>query len=178
MSSMTTKNRSPCCEAEIFGSLGDGVLIGTCSFCHKDVSRVNPRTGDGEWLDGQSPYTRLDDLRKMDPPFSDPSPVSDPPPVSDLSDGPVAPTITSVFKDAADISVETVEAIASRMSRLHPIEAVAREIHDLQVTIKALTVLVVSLTDLSMELRLSLEQAQRQILENKRNGSWPSEYKR
>ncbi len=48
---------SLCCRAKIFGSLGDGVIIGTCSTCDTNVARVNPRTGKREWLNGASPWT-------------------------------------------------------------------------------------------------------------------------
>jgi len=50
-------NLSPCHQAEIWGSLGDGVFIGSCSECFKDVKRLNPRTGVEEWLDGESPWS-------------------------------------------------------------------------------------------------------------------------
>ena len=48
---------SPCHQAPIEASYGDGVLIGSCSTCGKDVVRVNPRIGKQEWLDGNSPWT-------------------------------------------------------------------------------------------------------------------------
>ena len=51
---------SPCHQATISTSLGDGVLIGSCSVCDEPVVRVNPRTGRQEWLDGHSPWTRRD----------------------------------------------------------------------------------------------------------------------
>jgi len=60
------KNKSECCDAQIYGSLGDGVLLGTCAECQDIVCRMNPRTGANEWLDGESPWTPRDDLRKMD----------------------------------------------------------------------------------------------------------------
>jgi len=50
--------KSECCKAEIYGSLGDGVLIGTCAHCGKPVSRTNPFTGEAEWLDGESPWIK------------------------------------------------------------------------------------------------------------------------
>lgn len=58
---------SPCCHANIGASLADGVLVGHCTQCHKDLCRVNPRTGAREWLDGESPWSTRDDLRKMQP---------------------------------------------------------------------------------------------------------------
>ena len=54
--------KSPCCNAPIGSSLGDGVLIGSCNSCYKPVVRVNPETGVEEWLDGKSPWVK-DDLR-------------------------------------------------------------------------------------------------------------------
>lgn len=56
---------SPCCNATIFLSLADGVLAGNCGNCREDVSRVNPRTGVAEWLDGHSIW-HDGDLRPMD----------------------------------------------------------------------------------------------------------------
>ena len=56
---------SPCCGAKVEASLGDGVFIGSCSQCGGNVCRVNPRTGELEWLDGESPWTPRDDLRRM-----------------------------------------------------------------------------------------------------------------
>lgn len=49
---------SPCHEAKILFSLGDGVSIGCCGTCHSNVVRVNPGTGVQEWLDGNSPWTK------------------------------------------------------------------------------------------------------------------------
>lgn len=49
--------KSPCHGATITLSLGDGVLIGSCAACNRYVCRVNLRTGDHEWLDGESPWT-------------------------------------------------------------------------------------------------------------------------
>jgi len=50
-----------CCRgARISMSLGDGVLIGSCSRCDKNVVRINPRTGNQEWLHGESPWTEKD----------------------------------------------------------------------------------------------------------------------
>jgi hypothetical protein len=48
---------SPCHSAPIDASLGDGVLIGSCSQCYKTVIRINPTTGEQEWLDGKSPWS-------------------------------------------------------------------------------------------------------------------------
>ena len=41
---------SKCCGAKIWASLGDGVLMGTCSKCMKTVCQVNPKSGKQEWL--------------------------------------------------------------------------------------------------------------------------------
>lgn len=60
-------HESECCDAPILASLGDGVLIGSCSGCGKNVIRKNPRTGALEWLDGRSPWTHDDDLRPARP---------------------------------------------------------------------------------------------------------------
>jgi hypothetical protein len=49
---------SPCHDAVLDGSLGDGVLIGNCNSCGEEVSRMNPRTGVSEWLDGNSPWSQ------------------------------------------------------------------------------------------------------------------------
>jgi len=49
---------SPCHNAKIGFSLGDGVQIGSCQECYKDVVRINPQTGVEEWLDGKSPWTK------------------------------------------------------------------------------------------------------------------------
>lgn len=56
---------SPCHHAPVDPSLGEGVIIGSCSACGQPVARVNPRTGNAEWLDGQDPCTPRDDLRPM-----------------------------------------------------------------------------------------------------------------
>lgn len=53
---MTFQWLSPCCSVNIDASLGDGVLIGSCSKCSQNVCRVNPRTGKAEWLEGKSPW--------------------------------------------------------------------------------------------------------------------------
>lgn len=50
---------SPCHQAKILCSLGDGVMIGSCEVCHVCVVRINPKTGVEEWLDGNSPWTPL-----------------------------------------------------------------------------------------------------------------------
>jgi len=49
---------SPCCNASIGMTLGDGVQIGSCNQCFKNVVRINPNTGVEEWLDGESPWTK------------------------------------------------------------------------------------------------------------------------
>lgn len=56
---------SPCHQAVIWASIGDGVLIGSCSDCHENVKRINPRTGVEEWLDSNSPWT-TEDLRPVE----------------------------------------------------------------------------------------------------------------
>ncbi|MBU0531561.1 MAG: hypothetical protein ABIG32_01255 [Candidatus Uhrbacteria bacterium] len=60
------KHKSPCCNATIDGSLGDGVLIGSCAKCGQSVCRVDPKTRKAEWLDGESPWTDRQNLRPMD----------------------------------------------------------------------------------------------------------------
>lgn len=53
-------DRSPCCKKTLYMSIGDGVVIGSCSRCRKNVIRINPRTGNQEWLHGESPWTEQD----------------------------------------------------------------------------------------------------------------------
>ena len=36
---------SPCCDATVYASLCDGVLVGFCAACGQTVSRKNPTTG-------------------------------------------------------------------------------------------------------------------------------------
>ena len=81
---------SPCHNAAIFGSLGDGVVIGSCSVCGKMVTRRDRRSGVPEWLDGESPWTTKK-LRAITPEEADmfatnsvpiPSPPAPPPPAS------------------------------------------------------------------------------------------------
>lgn len=57
---------SPCHQAPISASRGDGVVIGSCSTCGAAVCRLNPRTGVSEWLGAESPWSQRDDLRPMD----------------------------------------------------------------------------------------------------------------
>ncbi len=47
---------SPCCNAGIVATSGDGVLIGMCSACFTPLLRIHPLTGEEEWLDGRSPW--------------------------------------------------------------------------------------------------------------------------
>jgi len=54
---MPEKLLSPCCQVSIDSSLADGVLVGSCSSCKKNVIRINPETRVEEWLDGKSPWT-------------------------------------------------------------------------------------------------------------------------
>jgi hypothetical protein len=50
-----------CCRgAQVNVSLSNGVLVGSCSRCNKNVVRVNPRTGNQEWLHGESPWSEKD----------------------------------------------------------------------------------------------------------------------
>jgi hypothetical protein len=50
--------RSPCCKDAVWGSLADGVLIGTCARCSQYVSRIQPQTGvlqiPAQWRDAIS----------------------------------------------------------------------------------------------------------------------------
>lgn len=55
-----TPKRSQCCRAKIFSSLSDGVIVGSCSKCNTNIVRLNPRTGNQEWLHGESPWSRKD----------------------------------------------------------------------------------------------------------------------
>ena len=48
---------SPCHYVPINGSREDGVMIGSCETCGKWVTRVNPETGEAEWLDDKGPFT-------------------------------------------------------------------------------------------------------------------------
>ncbi len=50
---------SPCCIAKIWVTRADGVMVGTCCECYKYVTRMNPVTGQLEWLDGHSPWTTV-----------------------------------------------------------------------------------------------------------------------
>lgn len=60
------RTKSPCCNAQIDASRGDGVTIGSCANCGTNVCRINPRTDQQEWLNGKSPWYLGDDLRPMD----------------------------------------------------------------------------------------------------------------
>lgn len=51
---------SPCCQAPIEPGRGDGVMLRNCEKCGEPVMRKNPRTGQEEWLDGESPWTTKD----------------------------------------------------------------------------------------------------------------------
>lgn len=62
---------SPCHEATVIASLGDGVLIGSCSVCYTNIVRTNLRTGLVEWLDGNSPWTTRE-LRALPDEFQNP----------------------------------------------------------------------------------------------------------
>ena len=66
--------RSPCHHAALWSSLVDGVYAGSCSACFAFVVRLNPRTGEVEWLDGEPPWTTKP-LRPMGTPRAhDPEP--------------------------------------------------------------------------------------------------------
>jgi hypothetical protein len=58
---------SPCHGAEIYASLADGVLIGTCSSCGTAVIRMNPQSGQAEWLDGRSPWADVHEYDEAAP---------------------------------------------------------------------------------------------------------------
>jgi hypothetical protein len=57
---------STCHNSKLDGSRGDGVSIGSCQECGVDVVRINPRTGVEEYLDGKSPWTPEDNLRRVE----------------------------------------------------------------------------------------------------------------
>ena len=42
---------SPCCGERLWMELVMGLHVGTCSRCHNTVVRVNPVTGELEWVD-------------------------------------------------------------------------------------------------------------------------------
>jgi hypothetical protein len=48
MNARKKARKSPCCNARVWASLGDGVLLGSCPKCLKVVYRINPSTGDVE----------------------------------------------------------------------------------------------------------------------------------
>ena len=63
---------SPCCDAAIWLSRGDGVMIGSCGQCLSMVCRINPRSGVAEWLDGEDPWIEailrpMEELSTADP---------------------------------------------------------------------------------------------------------------
>jgi len=56
MASTDRVTQSPCCGHAIYYARGEhGVSIGSCGKCGDAVSRVNPRTGLLEWLEGHHP---------------------------------------------------------------------------------------------------------------------------
>ncbi len=69
---MTNTLLSPCHDAIIDSSRGDGVTIGSCSICYENVVRLNDRTGLQEWLDGASPWT-TEELRPVDDEHQNPA---------------------------------------------------------------------------------------------------------
>jgi len=46
------KPPSRCCNAPVKAALTDGILVGMCATCQRDVIRMNPRTLQLEWLNG------------------------------------------------------------------------------------------------------------------------------
>jgi hypothetical protein len=46
--------KSKCCDATIDASLGDGILMGSCSKWGKTVARINPKTGKEEDLESHN----------------------------------------------------------------------------------------------------------------------------
>jgi exosome complex RNA-binding protein Csl4 len=56
---------STCCNSTLSSARGDGVSYGFCAKCGDAVVRINPRTGVEEYLDGDSIWSGLDDLRKV-----------------------------------------------------------------------------------------------------------------
>ena len=62
---MSDQLKSSCCDATISASLADGVLVGSCSKCQSNLMRLNPQTGQTEWLDGAPPWTNRS-LRRID----------------------------------------------------------------------------------------------------------------
>ena len=71
---MTTQLKlvSPCHQATIGSSYGDGIMIGHCSECKTNVVRLNPRTGMQEWLNCNSPWTS-ENLEPLPDEYQNPS---------------------------------------------------------------------------------------------------------
>lgn len=57
--------RSKCCNATLGAAMGDGILYGFCTQCYKACARKNPITGCLEWLDGEPPWTKQKNLRRL-----------------------------------------------------------------------------------------------------------------
>lgn len=54
-----------CHDSSLDWSRADGVHVGSCRECGEDIVRINPRTHVEEYLDGRSPWTEQDDLRRV-----------------------------------------------------------------------------------------------------------------
>src|SRR3989344_5758885 len=61
---------SPCCNAHVRGALSDGILVGSCEKCGKNICRSNSKTGTIEWLDEEPPGTdkKLRPIKEWYPP--------------------------------------------------------------------------------------------------------------
>lgn len=55
---------SPCHATTLGAALGDGVYYGMCKECFTPIIRLNPKTGEQEWLDNEPPWTNKE-LRKV-----------------------------------------------------------------------------------------------------------------
>lgn len=55
-----TPRWSNCCRTKIIMSVADGIVVGSCAKCGKNVVRLNPRTGKQEWLHGVSAWSLAD----------------------------------------------------------------------------------------------------------------------
>ena len=56
-----------CCKKNclILNDNNTGIMVGKCLGCMKNVARINPETGDAEWLDGK-PFAAEEELRKIE----------------------------------------------------------------------------------------------------------------
>ncbi|HMH70519.1 MAG TPA: hypothetical protein VK502_03895 [Candidatus Saccharimonadales bacterium] len=57
---------SICHNSKLLSSRADGVFVGSCQVCYVDIVRINPRTNIEEYLDGNSPWTSEDNLRRVE----------------------------------------------------------------------------------------------------------------